>query len=471
MLELGAKWTPLLLGNLLSDLFTLSALQGRDAVFDDDGSEDGGPSFADDAVTGQPFQEQIDFFRQKRLKPTKAWTDAMRGVHDRAFVVAGATDMDMLADFQNAIGSAIENGGTIEDFRKDFDRIVAKYGWQYKGERGFRSRVMFETNIRTSYMAGRLKQMRDPAVIKARPFWEYRHAMIRVPRNPRTLHVKWNGLCLAHDDPWWDTHFPPNGWFCTCGVRTLSLADLKRRGKDGPDKAPEDLMVPALDPVSGQLVERPQGIGFGWDYQPGHLWEQGLVPSALMDEGGPSLDNPRMAVSIDTPEPMADLLANAKPFAAAPLEDGLQPEDYVRAFLQPFGADLGQAVLFEDATGTKIPISDQLFRDRAGNLKVMKHDRATITPLLAEALRDPDEIWLGVANKTDPRDSSKQELVVDRRYIRADPKNGLMIVFEIGERFWQAITAYNTTTKKGTPDLGALDRRRGGKLLFKRQKR
>jgi hypothetical protein len=78
---------------------------------------------------------------------------------------------------------------------------------------------------------------------------------------------------------------------------------------------------------------------------------------------------------------------------------------------------------------------------------------------------------MGVANKADPIDKTRQELVVDRRYIRADPKSGLMIVFEIGERLWQAVTAYNTTTKKGEPDFAALDRRRGGKLLFKRPKK
>ncbi len=131
--------------------------------------------FADADVFNQPFKEQIDFFRQKRAKPTKAWTDALRGVHDRAFVIAGITDTAMLSDFQTAIASAMEKGTALETFRADFDRIVAQYGWQYKGERGWRTRVIFETNMRTSYMAGRLKQMRDPDVLKLRPYWQYLH--------------------------------------------------------------------------------------------------------------------------------------------------------------------------------------------------------------------------------------------------------------------------------------------------------
>ncbi|MCA1492714.1 head morphogenesis protein [Ensifer sp. NBAIM29] len=469
LLALAAKWSPDGLAKRIGEALELAALQGREAAFLD-GEED--PSeFADADVVDQPFREQIEFFRQKRAKPTKAWTDAMRGTHDRAFVIAGATDTAMLSDFQTAIAGAMENGTTLDDFRKDFDRIVAKYGWQYKGKRSWRTRVIFETNIRSAYMAGRLKQMRDPDVLKLRPIWQYRHGETRTPKNPRPRHKAWHGLCLRHDDAFWDTHFPPNDWFCSCGVRSLSLRDLKRLGKDGLDTAPAKLFEPVIDPVSGQLTEIPQGIGYGWDYQPGNLWEQGLVPSMLTENGTPLLASPRHAVLIDAPEPIDDLVAAAKPFKAKPLNEGLEPEDYIRAFLKPFGGDIGSAVLFEDKAGTKVPVSDLLFRDRRGALKVMKGDRATITPFLAEALMDPDEIWIGVARKKEPADANAEDLIVDRRYIRADPKTGLMIVFEIGEKLWEAVTAYNTTTKAGTPDLAALDRRRGGKLIYKRPKK
>ncbi len=81
-----------------------------------------------------------------------------------------------------------------------------------------------------------------------------------------------------------------------------------------------------------------------------------------MEQGREVLDNPRMAVEIDAPEPLEDLLKAAKPFKAKALEDGLEPEAYVRAFLEPFGADIGKAVLFRRCGGTRIPVSDLLFR-------------------------------------------------------------------------------------------------------------
>lgn len=462
LLALAAKWSPDVLARVIGDGLELTALQGREAVFLD--GEDLA-DFADADVFNQPFKEQIEFFRQKRGKPTKAWTDAMRGVHDRSFVIAGATDLAMLSDFQTALAEAMEKGTTLEQFRHDFDRIVEKYGWQYKGKRGWRTRIIFETNMRTSYMAGRLKQMRDPNVLKLRPIWQYRHGETRRPKIARPQHQAWHGLCLRHDDPFWETHYPPNDWLCSCGVRSLSLRDLKRLGKDSPDKSPGELFEPVPDPLTGRLVEQPQGIGYGWDYQPGDLWERGLVPSALMEQGA-VLEGSRMAVAIDAAEPIADLVQSAKPFKAGLLKDGLDAEDYVRAFLSPFKADIGKAVLFEDATGTKLPVSDLLFRSRKGEFKLTKRSRHRVMGLMAETLLDPDEIWIGVARKAESGD-----LVVDRRYIRVDPKSAIQIVFEIGEKWWDAVTSFDFTDKRGDADFGALDRRRVGKLVYKRPKK
>lgn len=446
-------------------MLELAALEGREAAFAD--GEDGGARFAVD-FTRQEFAEQIEFLRQKRLKPTRTWTDAMQGDHDRAFVVAGVTDMAMLEEFHAAV---IEGARTydIKAFAAEFDRLVEKYGWSYNGGREWRIRTIFETNIRTSHMAGRLKQMRDPDMVKLRPYWQYVHAETRVPKNPRPQHVAWDGLVLMWDDPWWDIYFPPNDWKCSCGVRSLSRGDLRRLGKDGPDPAPQIVRRPYTHRASGETVELPEGTGYGWDYQPGNLWERGLVPSALVEEGGGLVHEGRHAVRIDEPSPLKDLVASARSFTSEPMVEGLDPEEYVRAFLAPFGADIGRAVLWEDPAGTRIPISDQFFRDRSGLWKVGKRGRGRFAPLMAEALLDPDEIWVGVAAKPDPIHEDQEELMFDRRYVRLDPNTGMIVVMEIGRKWWEPITAYDPTDKRGRPNLNLLNRRRGGKLLWKRK--
>ena len=136
---------------------------------------------------GTPFKEAIDFFQGKVRVPTRAYTDLMGAAHSKGFMVAGATKDELLADFQETIGRCIRDGLTLEDFRKDFDRIVAAHGWSYKGSRGWRTRTIFETNIRTSYMAGKWQQAQETK--RMRPYGRYIHTTVR---QPRLDHESWH---------------------------------------------------------------------------------------------------------------------------------------------------------------------------------------------------------------------------------------------------------------------------------------
>ena len=121
---------------------------------------------AEPAYGSLPFSEQIAFFRRKLNLPTRAWTDIWTAEHDWAFVVAGANRDAIVADFRAAVEKAIADGTTLEAFRNEFDAIVAKHGWDYNGGRDWRSRVIYETNLNTSYAAGRYEQL------QAAPYWQ-----------------------------------------------------------------------------------------------------------------------------------------------------------------------------------------------------------------------------------------------------------------------------------------------------------
>ena len=210
-------------------------------------------------VFGQPFDEQAAFFRNKlgRLIPTATWRDVEKHGHDIGFMVAGAAKADLLADFAAAVDRGVVQGGTLEEFRQDFDNIVERHGWDYTGERNWRTRVIYTTNMRTSYAAGRLAQLRAGNF----KFWMYKHGG---SAEPRAQHLAWDGLVLPTDHPFWETHFPPNGWGCSCrvvGVRSPEGAT--RLGGDPNKRLPSDWDKP--DPKTGA----PRGIGTGWDYQPG----------------------------------------------------------------------------------------------------------------------------------------------------------------------------------------------------------
>ena len=212
-----------------------------------------------------PFAEQIAFFRDKLNLPTATWTDIWQEMHDEGFVVAGAMRDALLDDLRAAVDSAIAEGTTLARFRSRFDGVVTKHGWSYNGGRDWRTRVIYDTNLRQSYAAGRWQQLE--AVKEERPYWRYRHSP--ASENPREQHVAWNGLILRADDPWWRTHFPMNGWGCKCYVEALSERDLRRLGKDGPDTAPPIEMRTVTVGAGARTVSAPKGIDPGFAYAPG----------------------------------------------------------------------------------------------------------------------------------------------------------------------------------------------------------
>lgn len=174
-----------------------------------------------------PFDEQIEFFRQKVRLPTQGYQDLTAQNHDKAFVVAGAMKADLLNDLHKAVLSAIENGESLGQFSKNFDSIAKKYGWTAGEGNAWRAKIVYQTNLRTSHSAGRYHQMTDPDVLKARPYWQYRHI---TADNPRLHHKRLNNMVLRADDAWWTVNYPPNGWGCKCYARTLSQADMDRMG-------------------------------------------------------------------------------------------------------------------------------------------------------------------------------------------------------------------------------------------------
>lgn len=222
-----------------------------------------------------PPREAIQFFAQKTNVTTEHWTDVWRTGHSRAFMVAGANTTALVQDFRDAVTKAIEQGTTLAEFRGDFDRIVARNGWQYNGKRGWRSELIYDTNLAMAYSAGRWARQTDPDVLAAFPYLQYVHSGAE---HPRLQHQAWDGLVLRADDPWWSTHYPPNGWRCGCRARSRSARDLARQGKAAPDTAPAVQTRPWTNPRTGETSQVPEGIDPGFDYNPGGAWQGGRLP-------------------------------------------------------------------------------------------------------------------------------------------------------------------------------------------------
>jgi len=398
---------------------------------------------------GVPFNEALQAFAKRRdLVPTRHWTDLWEGMHARAFVIAGATDSELLAGLRKAVDDAITQGTTLEQFRQEFDQLVAKHGWSHKGSPGWRARVIYETNLRTAYQAGRWHQQTSPAMVKRRPFWEYVHSD---SAHPREQHRAWHGLVLRWDDPWWTEHYPPNGWGCKCTVYALNERDLQRRGKEGPDPSPKierERWTPP-NPMPGRKeILAPKGVDPGWAYNPGEAsWGKDWAQQVI-DRG------PYKEESGFVPK---DLGLEPKPTATRALPVPLGPrahtEKELRSAIRPV---LGS---YADPTGAVINVTDALVDHMMADPKRRGSDgREQYFPVLPNVIREPREIWLGFLR----HDSGYYSL--RRRYfsIYKIPEGGDQIVGLVADTIdnqFVTLTAYPATDPTG-------GRLRYGRLLW-----
>lgn len=172
------------------------------------------------------FEQQVRYFEKKLNLPTNSYLDVLGEEHDYFFMVAGANRNEVLLAFREAVDDAIANGETLEGFRKRFDEIVARTGWDYKGGRNWRTRIIYDTNVYAAYNRGRLQQHLDLADVM--PYWEYHH---HDNAHPRQEHIDLDGTILPASDPFWRYYYPIKAYGCHCTVTAHDEDDLKEMGR------------------------------------------------------------------------------------------------------------------------------------------------------------------------------------------------------------------------------------------------
>lgn len=398
----------------------------------------------------RPFEEAARFFREKVNLPTEKYTDLMGGMHSRAFVIAGGMKSEFLSDMHGSILSALKEGRTIADFRKDFDGIVKKHGWSYKGNRGWRTATIFNTNIRTAHSAGRYAQMTSPAVLKARPYFKYIGGL---SANPRPEHLEWNGTILPADDAWWASHFTPNGWGCKCQVTSLSRREMERDGLKV-SKRPDNGTYEWTNPHTGEVTEVPVGIDPGWDYNPGHAaWgertSKGLIDRASsgkwedIDPWLPSAYKRPAKIALDAARASIGSKARSAEALRKSLSDAIGGDEAF--FKSPFG----ETVCINQA------LVDHML-EKPGRID----GRQAYFPFIPELIEDPYEIWVNFA-----RNMETGQVAVRERYIKAiKTKKGqaLFLTADVENGMWTGLTFFQRDIKK-------INKLRRGRLIYGRK--
>lgn len=184
-----------------------------------------------------PPEKAIAYFEQKGYAIGFRWQDVRDEAHAKAFTVAGVMKLDVLTDVHDALADSLQRGGTLADFKNRLRPILEAKGWWGKGQvvdpatgeisgRRLNPRrldTIFRTNLQSAYSAGRYRTMMENT--DDRPWWQYVAVM---DSRTRPAHRALHGRIFRYDDPFWATHYPPNGYRCRCRVRARRQSDLDR---------------------------------------------------------------------------------------------------------------------------------------------------------------------------------------------------------------------------------------------------
>jgi len=400
-----------------------------------------------DAGFALPFQEAIDFLRGKLDVPTASWTDIREAMHARAFVVAGAIKSQLIADFHAAINAAIAEGRTLAQFRQDFDRIVAAHGWDYNGSRNWRSAVIYNTNMRMAVAAGRWAQGLRLAADGTKVYIRYTAVL---DSRTRPAHREWHGVILPMDHPFWDTHFPPNGWNCRCSIQFLTDHDLARWGwtVTSAEDIPAILWEqrPLQTPDGTETVSVPEGVDTGFGYNVGKAaWGRGADRVAIEKHGSwTELDVPAGLRQVAEPlDPVATTVTEgprAPAIPPAPTLPGMPPApvvdpDRLRELLRL--AIGGDDVTFTDPSGETVSVS-QAIVDHMLEKPGRQDGREAFFPFIPDLVTDPQEIWIGFAASDESGRVSLRRRYV--QYLQLGKDRVLGLVADADGNRWSGLT-------------------------------
>jgi hypothetical protein len=219
------------------------------------------------------------YFRERESRESFHWTELAPQEHAKAFTVAKTLGYDVLADIRAAVDDAVVNRRTFEEFRAGLEPLLRAKGWWGKaiqvdpltGEAvevllgsPRRLRTIYWANVYAAHAAGEWDRIQESK--RVLPFLLY---VRTTAKEPREEHEAWVGTVLPVDHPWWDTHFPPNGWGCKCSVEQISRSRARTLGYD-PDRPPPALKLkPWANRRTGETVMVPDGIDPGWQGNPG----------------------------------------------------------------------------------------------------------------------------------------------------------------------------------------------------------
>ena len=399
-----------------------------------------------------PWQAAIDQAQSRGVLLPEAYyalPDALKG---QAQTISSMTILDQIQRVQDAMTARLTDGGTFAQFKKEADSF--NYGLNKN-----QLDLVFRNAVQNAYQAGHWRNFEANKASRG-------YLMYSSINDGRTspAHRALSGIIRPVDDAFWATHSPPCGHRCRCTLISLTEAQARDRSPNG---------AGLNKPIEGLAADK------GWGYRPTESHQ--ALSKLLRDKL--SLCSTQQSLSFAAPRKGAQLICDETSYArtlAKSLEGfsaanyampearaltsierlkGSDSELLFKRFMQEFNS-----TELTDKTGALLQIDEQLFRDRKGQWKIQKNERAQWLLFTARNIKSPDEIWL----------EAGQRGGVDKRYFlsRFDLGKGkILACIAVFERKQGATGIWTGVTNYATTDSGYIERKRnkdikGGQMKY-----
>lgn len=361
-------------------------------------------------------QEAVDYLQGRdQIEQTFSWQDMWQDEHAHRFTVSRLANLDLLQSIQDGITKNVNGDLSRRDWMKNSQAMLEQAGWWGKNEvldpdtgemvtttfDPARLKLIFDTNTRMAYSAGLWQRIERNK--KTHPYIRY---ITQRDERVRELHKGWHNLTLPVNHPFWQTHFPPNGWRCRCRAVSISQAEydkgLSPLGEALNKVAPKIEYRDWVNKRTGAIERVPVGIDPGFGYNPGMARAANLeqVETQKLAAAAPALSaqyraTGALAAQAETfvaralasrAEKQVALALAAVPDAFSALADKI---DGVKTAGKQMALDHDSVLHIIDEHGSDLEIArGQIPIDAADFL------------LVADALQSPDSVTLGEPHKS-----------------------------------------------------------------------
>ncbi len=425
--------------------------------------------------------EAVAYLQAKGIMATTTnWQDFWHEEHATAFTISRLTRLDILQSLHDGLVQSVQGDLSRRDWLKNAKTLLQQTGWWGKnavtdtatGEQVFTtfnpSRLQLIYDINTGQAAAAGQWARLQAAKRTHPYARY---ITKRDERVREAHRRWDNLVLPVDHPFWQAHWPPNGWRCRCRAIGVSQREYDSgttpTGAPMKKEAPEEVLRRYTNPRTGEITDLPVGIDPGFAYNAGVARQQalaGLIKDKLAaadaylakqaKAAGFTAPKPAGAKEITDQPTWQDLglrdLREMTPKMQAPelLGQGRSLDEAIAILRQALMVPANGSRAVDTPVG-KVTLLDELL----WHVVEKRPDaRERFANFVLPALQTPDEVWLTKYSDDTTR----------KRYIKlfTGTRTGIYIVVQEqpnGDVLWNMIPQ----------SAASINKRRVGDLLFR----